>query len=66
MHNGNEIDELKKIFYEFLMKETDGETHNLNMPPKYLVRRAPEAEFILDGSYRGNQYSINRESVRYH
>ena len=69
IHNGNEIDELKKIFYQFLMNEQDGETPALNQPPKYLVKRSAESEFTLYGEQKGGHgavnaaYSVNRESL---
>jgi hypothetical protein len=41
----DEVMELKKIFYDFLEKEIDGNKQPLNYSPNYLLARCPESYF---------------------
>lgn len=45
----DEIEELKKIFYEFFVKETDNKTQTENhYQPKYYEKNANEPLFTLE------------------
>ena len=54
--NMDEVDELKRIFYMFLMKKNSEKKKELQPVPKYIVTRSPENEQDLSSLINFNIY----------
>lgn len=60
----DEIEELKKIFYEFFVKETDNKSHSeSHYQPKYYEKNPNEPLFSLEPELSQNGLNSGRNSI---